>query len=115
MPPNQPLQRTRRKRCAAEGDVMRQRTKCEISDHLPFISSNTRILPMKQLVTIVLILLSGCTTAPDVTENAIPSRSASVAGVRFDVHRADEHTSELQSPMYLVCRLLLEKKKIKYT
>src|SRR5437763_11421693 len=25
-------------------------------------------------------------------------------------HRSEEHTSELQSPMYLVCRLLLEKK-----
>src|SRR5437762_5746324 len=32
--------------------------------------------------------------------------------------RSEEHTSELQSPMYLVCRLLLEKKKknhISYT
>src|SRR5437764_4839740 len=27
--------------------------------------------------------------------------------------RSEEHTSELQSPMYLVCRLLLEKKKEK--
>src|SRR5437764_758125 len=27
------------------------------------------------------------------------------------VSRSEEHTSELQSPMYLVCRLLLEKKK----
>src|SRR5436189_2456873 len=27
--------------------------------------------------------------------------------------RSEEHTSELQSPMYLVCRLLLEKKKVK--
>src|ERR1017187_8404876 len=27
------------------------------------------------------------------------------------VQRSEEHTSELQSPMYLVCRLLLEKKK----
>src|SRR5437879_11558341 len=26
------------------------------------------------------------------------------------VSRSEEHTSELQSPMYLVCRLLLEKK-----
>src|SRR5437764_4463139 len=26
------------------------------------------------------------------------------------VDRSEEHTSELQSPMYLVCRLLLEKK-----
>src|SRR3712207_8598549 len=30
------------------------------------------------------------------------------AGVR---HRSEEHTSELQSRQYLVCRLLLEKKK----
>src|SRR5437762_11446453 len=28
-----------------------------------------------------------------------------------DHERSEEHTSELQSPMYLVCRLLLEKKK----
>src|SRR5437762_10354576 len=44
-----------------------------------------------------------------------------VAGVGGDVYaiqqpdvplaRSEEHTSELQSPMYLVCRLLLEKKK----
>src|SRR5208337_5662593 len=30
-----------------------------------------------------------------------------------DHDRSEEHTSELQSPMYLVCRLLLEKKKKK--
>ena len=29
----------------------------------------------------------------------------------FKKVRSEEHTSELQSPMYLVCRLLLEKKK----
>src|SRR5437764_14533591 len=29
--------------------------------------------------------------------------------------RSEEHTSELQSPMYLVCRLLLEKKKHRNT
>src|SRR6266487_5827341 len=28
--------------------------------------------------------------------------------------RSEEHTSELQSPVHLVCRLLLEKKKKKY-
>src|SRR5258708_30315360 len=28
------------------------------------------------------------------------------------LHRSEEHTSELQSPDHLVCRLLLEKKKI---
>src|SRR5258708_12762240 len=30
---------------------------------------------------------------------------------RIDGHRSEEHTSELQSPDHLVCRLLLEKKK----
>src|ERR1017187_3167547 len=29
---------------------------------------------------------------------------------RWSLVRSEEHTSELQSPMYLVCRLLLEKK-----
>src|SRR5258708_24608422 len=29
----------------------------------------------------------------------------------IDIHRSEEHTSELQSPDHLVCRLLLEKKK----
>src|SRR5437764_7134401 len=32
---------------------------------------------------------------------------------RRGAKRSEEHTSELQSPMYLVCRLLLEKKKKK--
>src|SRR5205823_14862457 len=32
-----------------------------------------------------------------------------------DVKRSEEHTSELQSLAYLVCRLLLEKKKKKIT
>src|SRR5437763_9618106 len=30
--------------------------------------------------------------------------------LKEDGDRSEEHTSELQSPMYLVCRLLLEKK-----
>src|SRR5690348_17887035 len=31
---------------------------------------------------------------------------------RHDQDRSEEHTSELQSPVHLVCRLLLEKKKL---
>src|SRR5437762_6096758 len=38
--------------------------------------------------------------------NAAYSSAAEVASLI----RSEEHTSELQSPMYLVCRLLLEKK-----
>src|SRR5437879_12836007 len=41
-----------------------------------------------------------------------PSRRAiSAFRASFSAWRSEEHTSELQSPMYLVCRLLLEKKK----
>src|SRR3712207_8515170 len=36
------------------------------------------------------------------------------AALRLTGQRSEEHTSELQSRQYLVCRLLLEKKKIKY-
>src|SRR5437763_5840552 len=44
------------------------------------------------------------------------ARARGAAGdrrLRSVVRRSEEHTSELQSPMYLVCRLLLEKKKRK--
>src|SRR5437762_10236880 len=37
------------------------------------------------------------------------SLHSSKANEQFDL-RSEEHTSELQSPMYLVCRLLLAKK-----
>src|SRR5437764_11690754 len=42
-------------------------------------------------------------------EGALGIRVA--AGAQLNAERSEEHTSELQSPMYLVCRLLLEKKK----
>src|SRR5687768_17819217 len=34
-------------------------------------------------------------------------------GRNLELHRSEEHTSELQSRLHLVCRLLLEKKKKK--
>src|SRR5437762_11421793 len=40
------------------------------------------------------------------------SRSGNMEKLASDRLRSEEHTSELQSPMYLVCRLLLEKKNI---
>src|SRR5437764_13310500 len=40
-------------------------------------------------------------------------RRARSKGCKGRGDRSEEHTSELQSPMYLVCRLLLEKKKKK--
>src|SRR5690348_18084433 len=42
-------------------------------------------------------------------------RSFDPYGRRRESERSEEHTSELQSPVHLVCRLLLEKKKKKTT
>src|SRR6266487_2822946 len=51
-----------------------------------------------------------CATGPDRSRPATrPPPAARGRG------RSEEHTSELQSPVHLVCRLLLEKKKIKTT
>src|SRR3712207_7752181 len=41
-------------------------------------------------------------------------RAASPSPVAATSSRSEEHTSELQSRQYLVCRLLLEKKKTHY-
>src|SRR5207244_10563768 len=43
----------------------------------------------------------------------IATRSQCLCRGQADVGRSEEHTSELQSPDHLVCRLLLEKKKKK--
>src|SRR5258707_2208335 len=42
---------------------------------------------------------------------AMPSSTSPFATRSGDCARSEEHTSELQSRQYLVCRLLLEKKK----
>src|SRR5256885_12010945 len=46
-------------------------------------------------------------------EGSAPPRSSDLPPARVREDRSEEHTSELQSPCNLVCRLLLEKKKIK--
>src|SRR5437762_9572178 len=51
-----------------------------------------------QILNIVRIELSGDSAADERRDDVVCEQ------------RSEEHTSELQSPMYLVCRLLLEKK-----
>src|SRR3712207_8659180 len=43
-------------------------------------------------------------------EEAVELRPVAHPGVELDQQRSEEHTSELQSRQYLVCRLLLETK-----
>src|SRR5258707_11425897 len=54
----------------------------------------------------------GCAVKHDVATGI--SGDVILAGGYIVLHRSEEHTSELQSRQYLVCRLLLEKKKKKH-
>src|SRR3712207_8707684 len=62
-----------------------------------------------------------CTPSPPVSQTVVyekeglaacAQRAAPRSVSRRPTVRSEEHTSELQSRQYLVCRLLLEKKKI---
>src|SRR5258708_18616879 len=48
---------------------------------------------------------------PDHAADQVDERGLARAVRPDDARRSEEHTSELQSPDHLVCRLLLEKKK----
>src|SRR5258708_21517499 len=63
------------------------------TNHLGHYALTGRLLPA----------LLAAPSALVVTVSAVAARSKSI--------RSEEHTSELQSPDHLVCRLLLEKKK----
>src|SRR3712207_8138947 len=52
-------------------------------------------------------------TVFSVTPTAAPSSIRETPAVSRKAPRSEEHTSELQSRQYLVCRLLLEKKNTK--
>src|SRR3712207_6853388 len=53
----------------------------------------------------------GAEVAPPTSVPVRGVKFACIAEVMNDLRRSEEHTSELQSRQYLVCRLLLEKKK----
>src|SRR3712207_8131643 len=67
----------------------------------------------------ILVEPNGAGTCGERLHNAVTIKEISTdqlakaerAGVELIVARSEEHTSELQSRQYLVCRLLLEKKK----
>src|SRR2546425_8253718 len=81
----------------------------------------------QKISAVVLVLLLGAvvyglirTTEPqavpssqDNGKHGVPSRAPLVDQSPLKTARSEEHTSELQSLAYLVCRLLLEKKKQK--
>src|SRR5690348_17894142 len=58
------------------------------------------------------VLVCGAEVRAPLAETRELAARARANGVEVEVHddRSEEHTSELQSPVHLVCRLLLEKK-----
>src|SRR5438876_7834268 len=71
---------------------------------------NFAVVPL----TIPLLFTIGSEFMPPLYEGAQLYMPTSPPGLSITEARSEEHTSELQSPVHLVCRLLLEKKKNKY-
>src|SRR5438876_7573829 len=65
---------------------------------------STTLCVISGVMTVCLLVVVG---QPSVRAMRAPTPVAAAAA------RSEEHTSELQSPVHLVCRLLLEKKKKK--
>src|ERR1017187_10606940 len=84
------------------------------------IQASARARATEFLVPMIASRDSGMSSAAIFSQRSVSSLSPRSAfatlrpahSVEFS-GRSEEHTSELQSPMYLVCRLLLEKKKTK--
>src|SRR4051794_41739208 len=62
--------------------------------------------PRSPLFPYTTLFRSACSRRPDRVRQLLPPCRPPQGR-----HRSEEHTSELQSPVHLVCRLLLEKKK----
>src|SRR3712207_7169443 len=84
-----------------------------LHDALP-ISMRLGVDPRKadQMVRGTVSLPHGTGKTARVVVFATGDKAAEAEAAGADVVRSEEHTSELQSRQYLVCRLLLEKKKI---
>src|SRR3712207_7889091 len=77
----------------------------------------SRKAPMRRRLTWVLVVAVAIATGVALAaqwNRAADEIGALTPGALLASGRSEEHTSELQSRQYLVCRLLLEKKKHSY-
>ena len=72
-----------------------------MAEYVALSTAMRELLPLKRLVKAIAKIVTGDDDVKIVTKSDV-----------FE-DRSEEHTSELQSPDHLVCRLLLEKKKTK--
>src|SRR5688572_31533919 len=92
--------------------------RCANERHCPRPRPRLRTRARARGFTMIELLLV-CATITIVAAMAVPRYGQALSNYRVRLpvarhgHRSEEHTSELQSQSNLVCRLLLEKKKIK--
>src|SRR3712207_7505388 len=82
----------------------------------PYTTLFRSLLDLREVGAVLGHALDGRLVVRQTTGDAVrvaEALDAALDVVDRDLTRSEEHTSELQSRQYLVCRLLLEKKKIK--
>src|SRR5437879_8061037 len=70
-----------------------------------------KVTPRGNVRNVIVIQNCGAMSPPetlDFKDTKYTPNDLDIQKVNSDFVRSEEHTSELQSPMYLVCRLLLE-------
>src|SRR3712207_7925758 len=87
---------------------------------LPVAGLGTRFLPATKAVPKEMLCVVDRPVVQHVVDEAraagiehfifVTGRNKAVIEDHFDIARSEEHTSELQSRQYFVCRILLEKK-----
>src|SRR3712207_8263299 len=90
-----------------------------LHDALPILSAlkmNARRAPSKGRLAARRTISLTCPMVVNAPSGTISVRSGCIplSALSSTATRSEEHTSELQSRQYLVCRLLLEKKKKSY-
>src|SRR3712207_7107342 len=81
-----------------------------LASRLPWVSSTGR---GSAVVPDVWITSAGSCASGGGPSRCAPPGTSTTGSPGYGTVRSEEHTSELQSRQYLVCRLLLEKKKHK--
>src|SRR3712207_7965056 len=69
------------------------------------------IIPLTAALLLLATMRAKSVHRPGAEDTTAAAAGDPFPGIGIDTARSEEHTSELQSRQYLVCRLLLEKKK----
>ena len=82
---------------------------------ITFLGDNERIVDVQRIHDRMARWPNGTLHVMENAEHEVIMEDEATRTWLFDTMRSEEHTSELQSPDHLVCRLLLEKKKKTHT